>query len=116
MKEHPLPSIPSEMLDPASMVGDEATNQAQAVLNRLNAALIANDSESVKECFFASQAYWKDQLALTYHLRTFTSPDVIASSLLETKSMRGITEGLAIGGGAQFITATQTLVNRFLKQ
>lgn len=103
------------MLDPASMVGDEPTNQTRAVLNRLNAALIANDSKSVEECFFPSQAYWKDQLSLTYHLRTFTTPAVIASSLLETKSMRGVTEGLAIDGGALFITATQTLVSRCLK-
>lgn len=88
--------IPSGMLNPASMVGDEPTNQARAVLNRLNAALTSNDPKLVEDCFFPSQAYWKDQLALTYHLRTFITAAVIASSLLETRSMRELPRALRL--------------------
>ncbi|KAL1630648.1 hypothetical protein SLS54_000519 [Diplodia seriata] len=89
--------------------GEEPTRQALAVLEPFNNALLANDAEGLKECFYADQAYWKDQLALTYHLRTFTGSDTIVASLLETKALRQITAGIKLET-AQFIPATPTLV------
>jgi hypothetical protein len=40
-------------------------------LDALNVALATNNTKALQECLFAEQAYWKDALALTYHLRTF---------------------------------------------
>lgn len=85
MDEQPLPTLPPGLIDPASMAGDGATKQANDVLIRFNAALAADDAATLESCFYSSQAYWKDQLALTYHLRTFETPNVVAASLLETK-------------------------------
>ncbi|ORY70999.1 uncharacterized protein BCR38DRAFT_2169 [Pseudomassariella vexata] len=108
LKQHPLPVIDPGTVDPASMEGDEATKQVSAVLNELNAALEASDAERLASCFFDVQSYWRDQLALTYHLRTFSTPDVIAAALLETKKLRFAGE-FKVEGGAQFVPATPVL-------
>lgn len=85
------------------------------MLSELNAALAAEDAEKLKTCFFPEQAYWRDQLALTYHLRTFATPAVVAASLLETKKLRELTEGIKLEGVPQFIPATPVLVrSRYL--
>jgi len=42
----------------------------------------------------ADQAYWRAQVALTYHIRTFNGAGVAAANLLETRKLRGIPEGL----------------------
>ena len=112
MDQQPLPNLIPGLIDPASMAGDEATNQAQVVLGRLNSALAEDDAKMLESCFYADQAYWKDQLALTYHLRTFSLPGVIAASLLETKALRGVTEGIQVDGEAIFLPATPILVRR----
>jgi hypothetical protein len=111
LAQQPLPQLALDMIDPASMTGDEPTKQAQIALDDLNAALAANDSRSLENCFFEGQAYWRDQLALTYHLRTFKTPGVIAASLLETKALRNIKGDIRIDGGAMFIPATPVLVS-----
>ncbi|KAE8391181.1 FAD/NAD(P)-binding domain-containing protein [Aspergillus alliaceus] len=109
MAQQPLPAIPSGMIDPASMAGDEATKQARAVLKRLSAALADDDANALQGCFFDNQAYWKDQLALTYHLRTFNTPRIIAASLLETKTLRNVKGKITVKGAAIFFPATPTL-------
>ncbi|KAE8140871.1 hypothetical protein BDV38DRAFT_10853 [Aspergillus pseudotamarii] len=109
MAQQPIPTIPAGTIDPDSMAGDEPVKQARAVLDRLTAALADGDPIALESCFFPGQAYWKDQLALTYHLRTFSGPSVIAASLLETKSLREAEGGIAIDGGAVFLPATPTL-------
>ncbi|KAE8332816.1 hypothetical protein BDV39DRAFT_199816 [Aspergillus sergii] len=109
MAQRPLPTIPLGTIDPSSMAGDEPVKQARAVLDRLSAALAADDAIALESCFFASQAYWKDQLALTYHLRTFSGPSVIAAGLLDTKNLREIAGEVAVDGGAVFLPATPTL-------
>lgn len=111
MDEHPVPSISPGTLDPASMAGDEPTKQACSVLDRLNAALAADNAEMLDSCFFPGQAYWKDQLALTYHLRTFATPGVIAASLLETTALRKVTGEITVDGKAQFSQDLPTLVS-----
>lgn len=111
MDEHPVPSISSGTLYPVSMAGDEPTKQACSVLNQLNAALAAENAEILESCFFPSQAYWKDQLALTYHLRTFATPGVIAASLLETKALRKVKGEIMVDGKAKFSQAMPNLVS-----
>jgi hypothetical protein len=94
------------------MSADEATQQALLVLSSLNAALAAADTDALEGCFFLGQAYWKDSLALTWHLRTFTSPGVIAASLLQTKELRGMQGDIKLDGAAQFVPATPVLVRQ----
>lgn len=113
MSQHPLPVIPPGTVDPASMGGEEPTKQALTVLKTLNAALAADDVKLLESCFFAEQAYWKDQLALTYHMRTFAGRDVIAASLLETKKLRKVTGELELKGTANFIPVSPVLVRNF---
>jgi hypothetical protein len=111
MAQQPIPQLAPGMIDPDSMAGDAPTKQAQVVLDSLNAALAANDARALEKCFLEEQGYWKDQLALTYHLRTFKSPAIIAASLLETNKLRVIKEGFKVDGGAMFIPATPVLVS-----
>jgi hypothetical protein len=111
MNKNPLPMLPPGLIDPATMVGDAATKQAQSVMSTFNSAIAANDYEMLASCFFDGQAYWKDQLAMTYHLRTFKSAGVIAASLLETKGLRAVKEHIAVDGAAVFLPATPVLVS-----
>ncbi|KAJ5783346.1 uncharacterized protein N7518_009023 [Penicillium psychrosexuale] len=110
MAQNPLPLLAPGMVDPASMADYEPTKQAQLVLENLNTALARNDAGALKDCFWKDQAYWKDQLALTYHLRTFKSPGIIAASLLETNKLGVIKGDITVDGGAIFIQATPVLV------
>ncbi|KAL5366573.1 hypothetical protein BJX96DRAFT_170043 [Aspergillus floccosus] len=109
LAQHPLPTIAPGTVKPTTLTGNNPTKQAWAVLGRLNAALASDDAQALERCFVPTQAYWRDQLALTYHLRTFISPGVIAAALLETKSLRGMTEQIAIDGVAQFVPVMSTL-------
>ena len=111
MKEYPLPTIPSGTVSPESMVDKAPTVQAQALLDRLNAGIAAKDASAIAACFYDTQAWWKDSLALTYHLRTFTSPTVIAEALLVVTDLRGCGK-LSAEGEAVFIPATPFLVSR----
>lgn len=111
MDDHPIPVISPELVDPAIMAGDAVMQQVRSVLNQLNTALATDDFEKLKNCFFPSQAYWKDQLALTYHLRTLSTPGIIAAGLLETKALRNFMEEIVLDGEAQFIPAMPTLVS-----
>ncbi|KAJ5737022.1 monooxygenase [Penicillium malachiteum] len=110
MAQRPLPKLAPGLVDPASMAGDQATIQACAVLDQLNAAITNGDFKALEQCFYAEQAYWRDQVALTYHIRTFRTPGVIASSLLETTKLRKITaEGIQVDGSAAFLPVTPVL-------
>ncbi|GKZ49685.1 hypothetical protein AbraIFM66951_002256 [Aspergillus brasiliensis] len=109
MNQHPVPTLPPGLIDPASMASDEATTQARAVLESLNTALVTGDVKTLEDCFYPDQAYWKDQLALTWHLRTFSTPSTIAASLLETAKLRNVSGGVEIDGAAVFLPATPVL-------
>ena len=85
MAEQPLPSIPASIIDSDYMTSEECTKNACDTLSFLNTALKSDDHEMLERCFYTTQTYWKDELALTYHLRTFTTPSVIAASLLERR-------------------------------
>lgn len=54
------------------MVGGVSNTEAQAVLYAMNAALASNDAEKLADCFYPEQALWRDIVALTSHLRTFS--------------------------------------------
>lgn len=107
--QNPVPIIPLGTVDPDSMSGVVPTDHALAVLKTLNEALASGDAEMLQSCFFPEQAYLKDQLALTWHLRTFTTPAIISATLLETKKLRDIEGGLELSGKAHFIPATPVL-------
>lgn len=95
------------------MSSEEATKQARTVLSAFNNALSSNDAKKLASCFFAGQAFWRDMLALTSHLRTFTTPSVISAALLETKGLRGVVGDVALEVAAIFIPASPVLV-RFM--
>ena len=109
--DNPIPAISPGLVDPTIMAGDAAMQQVCSILSQLNTALAADDFEKLKSCLFPSQTYWKDQLALTYHLRTLTTPGTIAGGLLETKASRNIEGEIVADGEAQFIPAKPTLVS-----
>ncbi|PYH35349.1 monooxygenase [Aspergillus neoniger CBS 115656] len=109
MNQNPLPTLPLDLIDLSAMVGDEATIQARGVLGTLNSALATGDMKALEVCFYADQAYWKDQLALTWHLRTFSAPRTIAASLLETANLRNVFGGVEVDGAAVFLPATPVL-------
>lgn len=107
---NPLPSItPGTPMSSAS--GDELTQQALSVVDALNAAFVADDAEALERCFFPEQAYWRDQVALTWHMRTFRSPKVVAANLLATWKARGIPEGFRLEGTPLVIPISPTLVS-----
>ena len=87
LADNPLPSIaPNVVPQPPS--ADDATLLAATALEKLNAALFSKDANTVEACFFPSQSYWKDNLALTYHLRTISTAARISDSLVETAGLR----------------------------
>lgn len=112
MDEEPLPSLTPGLIDPASMAGEEATKKAVAALERFNSALESRDAGSLANCFYTSQAYWKDIVALTYHLRTFKTPDIIAAALIETNAPKTIENGIQIDGAVTFFPVTPVLVRK----
>lgn len=104
----PLPSIAPQTIDNATLTGEEAAAQARHVLQTMNKALAAHDAEALANCFFPSQAYWKDQLSLTCHLRTLTGPREIAAGLIETSRLRALAGEIEFSK-AQFTPAAPTL-------
>ncbi|KAK6844113.1 monooxygenase [Apiospora arundinis] len=115
LEENPLPTIAPDICadDPVSD-DDIATARAHDILEGLNHALGVKDVDKIAQCFFAEQAYWRDQIALTWHLRTFSKRQVIAASLLETSELRRVTgDGFAIEGQAHFIPALQSIGFQF---
>ncbi|KAF9892283.1 hypothetical protein FE257_002060 [Aspergillus nanangensis] len=108
LARRPLPVVSPDLVDPISMSRDETMKQARTILSLVNDALSSGDVKALASCFLPTQAYWKDQLALTYHLRTFNTPGVIAAALLETTKLRGLEGRLEADGTAEFVPATPT--------
>ncbi|GKT66337.1 flavin-containing monooxygenase protein [Colletotrichum tofieldiae] len=108
MAETPLPAIAEGTVDPAAMNRSMSTNLALDRTKKFREALKADDLTALESCFYAEQAYWKDQLALTYHLRTFQQAGAIAASLIETKKLRGV-DNMELDGEANFVSVSPTL-------
>ncbi|KAF5592964.1 K+ transport flavoprotein [Fusarium subglutinans] len=87
--ERPVPNLSPKIVERITFKDVDPSDQAAAVVVSFHDALRDNDIQALQDCFFADQAYWKDALAFTYHLRTFYTPSVIAANLLETNKMRG---------------------------
>lgn len=112
MAQYALPNVHAATKDLKYMSSSEATSTARTALEQFNVAVYANNSEELEKCFFPEQAFWKDQLALTWHLRTFISAAQIAKDLLETKKLRNTTGNFEVRGEAQFLQAGPNLVSR----
>ncbi|KLP12058.1 hypothetical protein CEK26_009144 [Fusarium fujikuroi] len=87
--ERPIPVLPPKIVGKISFEDVDPSDQATVVVKAFHDALRENDVQALQDCFFADQAYWKDALAFTHHLRTFYTPSVIVANLLETNKMRG---------------------------
>jgi hypothetical protein len=92
------------------MTGDVPTIQACSVVNAFNAALSSKEVGTLASCFFPEQAYWRDIVALTSHLRTFDHPRVVSIALLQMIDLRGLEGGVKIDGDAHFAVLGPTLV------
>lgn len=112
MAQYALPNVHSVAKDLEPISSSETTSAARTILEQLTVALNANSMEELENCFFPEQAFWKDQLALTWHLRTFISPARIAKGLLETKHLREMTGNFEITGEAELVQAGPNLVSR----
>ncbi|QPC76862.1 hypothetical protein HYE68_007614 [Fusarium pseudograminearum] len=106
--EHPIPVISPKTVSLISFKTHNELEQASIVVDAFNVALANNDAIALQTCFFPAQGYWKDSLALTYHLRTFRGPEVIARSLLKTKEARQCKSAWKLQG-AVFVPATPVL-------
>ncbi|KAH7096045.1 hypothetical protein FB567DRAFT_624218 [Paraphoma chrysanthemicola] len=106
----PLPKIAPGIVDPASLTGDAPLIQAKAALERFNEALTNKNVVELASCFYDGQAYWRDQVALTTHARTFAQPRVIATALLELTGLRGLEGGIKTEGPANLAVISPDLM------
>lgn len=114
MNEKPLPVVKEDFLKNERLDSSYTKKQAQAAVKALNGALEAEDEQQLSDCFFEGQSYWKDNLSLTYHLRTFEGTKVVAKSLLETSRLRGLSKLELIESSVQLVPATPDLVSRLV--
>ncbi|KAJ4397786.1 hypothetical protein N0V93_002023 [Gnomoniopsis smithogilvyi] len=82
----PFPPLPAN-LPPSSDLNAPAL--ITKALQSLTEALTSKDLSQIKSCFHPTQAYWRDLLALTWHLRTFNDAPSIAPALLHLTQQRG---------------------------
>lgn len=93
---------------------DKASDLVENILVELGCAMEKNDVSQLSSLFFTDQAYWRDTLALTYHLRTFKNRDAIASALLELAPKREVYSIQMIPDSPAFICAGPTLASLHL--
>ncbi|KAF2745945.1 FAD/NAD(P)-binding domain-containing protein [Sporormia fimetaria CBS 119925] len=106
----PLPSIKPGLIDPSSITSDEAGVHAQAALSALTEGLLAQDLEDLVKIFFPEQAFWRDTIAFTTHIRTFSGARVAATALQDLARVRGLGKGFTIEGQPQLIVISSSLV------
>ncbi|OTB12181.1 hypothetical protein K445DRAFT_77133 [Daldinia sp. EC12] len=73
-------------------------------------ALLSNNFEELASFFYAEQAYWREIVTLTSHLRIFSTPGVIAKALVHTKDLRGITGNVELTGDTHFVVVNPTII------
>ncbi|KAG6983605.1 hypothetical protein FOFC_15386 [Fusarium oxysporum] len=108
--ERPIPVLPLRIVEKISYEDVDPSGQATDVVKTFHDALRESDIQALQDCFFADQAYWKDALAFTYHLRTFYTPSVISANLLETNKARGPSMRWNMES-AVFVAATPVLLS-----
>lgn len=96
MADNPVPIITNDILSEEPSVA-EATRLSAAVLEQLNQAIAARDTEAVKSLLLPQQTLWKDSVALTYHLRTFYTAETIAKHIVKTADLRQLGEFRPVG-------------------
>jgi hypothetical protein len=87
------------------MGGDVASKEVTAAMKLLNDAVERADLRKLATCFYESQAYWRDTVALTAHVRTFTTRGVITTAFFDDGGAQRYHNGLQLER-AQFISAT----------
>lgn len=105
----PLPFIAPGTVPPIS--AEETTQIAVGFLDEFNAALASNDAQKLAGLFHAGQAYWRDLVALTSHIRNFDGSSKIAPALLETRALRASSDPLQFIM-AMFVAPTPVLVRK----
>lgn len=109
----PLPVIPSTAVCEKGIAPGEAANHARAVLESMNDALESADAGgggALTKLFFRDQSYWRDILALTYHIRTIRDAGPIVSTFSETRRQRGASRLVFVEDSAVFAPVTPSLV------
>lgn len=109
----PLPKVAPGTVDPAAMSAEVALMQAKEVFEAFNLALARKDQDALADCFYPDpgQAHWRDIVALTSHLRTFTEARNVAAALLETTSRCGLSGSIECTGKAQFAVVNPVMVS-----
>lgn len=88
----PFPTLPSSFSPETPNVEDPVTLVTES-LSGLSAALASGDVSQVQACFLTAQAYWRDVVAFTWHLRTFFDGPAIAPALVQLAKARGGGQG-----------------------
>lgn len=115
MAHKPIPQLAEGILRAEPAETQHAIVKARNVVGKLGTSCASCDEEALANCFFSTQAYWKDNLALTYHLRTFEGNKVVVSGLVQTSLLRGGIDHLElVESSVVFIPATPTLVSESL--
>lgn len=104
-----MPFIPPGSVPPIN--AEEAIQIAAGFLDEFNAALISSDVQKLAGLFHADQAYWRDLVALTSHIRNFDGSSKIAPALLETRTLRASSDPLQFVM-AMFVAPTPVLVRK----
>ncbi|KAI3390953.1 hypothetical protein diail_8327 [Diaporthe ilicicola] len=103
----PFPSLPANLLAPADVDGAALVTKAT---QSLSDALEAGDVSQLKAVFLSSQAYWRDLLSFTFHLRTLNDGPIIAPALNKLAKERGLVGGFKfIPGSIHDVSPTPTL-------
>lgn len=84
---------------------------AEGVVTGFSTVLESTDKNALGNVFLAHQAYWRDTLAVTSHMRTFKDREVIAAILIELKNKRLIHSISIVPASAQIGAASNTLVS-----
>lgn len=104
----PVVSLPVDASSP------DPSDICAEVLQALFEGLSEGNVNKVKNCFYDEQCYWRDQLALTYHFRTFKDKECISKALVERAAISKPGSVAVAPGTARLTSAGPTLVRRGL--
>ncbi|KAK2598827.1 hypothetical protein N8I77_012212 [Diaporthe amygdali] len=103
----PFPPLPDKLPATADVDGAALVTKA---LQSLTDALEAEDISQLKALFLSSQAYWRDLLSFTFHIRTLNDGPVIAPALKKLVGERSLVGGFKfVPGSVHDVSPTPTL-------
>lgn len=85
--------FPKQPAGAATATVDDPTALVRQTLASLSTGLVAGDADAVQSLFHGTQAYWRDIVALTWHLRTLRDRARIAPALVQLAQARGLADG-----------------------